>query len=85
MEGAEPLGDDLNLLRIFYELGLRTISLTHARKNAAAAGGIFAATGSPTSGLTSFGRDARARSASASASCSTSRTLTRRALRKLSP
>src|SRR5262249_18460954 len=40
MEGAEPLSDDLNLVRIFHELGLRAISLTHARENAAAAGGI---------------------------------------------
>ena len=57
MEGVEPLGDDLSLLRIFYELGVRSISLTHARANAAAAGGIFAARGSPTHGLTTFGRD----------------------------
>ena len=57
MEGAEPLGDDLDLLRIFHELGLRAISLTHARTNAAAAGGIFAASGSPATGLTSFGRE----------------------------
>jgi len=57
MEGAEPLGEDLFLLQIFYELGLRAISLTHARVNAAAAGGIFAASGSPASGLTSFGRE----------------------------
>ena len=57
MEGAEPLGDDLRLLRIFYDLGLRAISLTHARQNAAAAGGIFAPSGSPRTGLTSFGRD----------------------------
>jgi len=57
MEGVEPLGDDLNLLRIFYELGLRAISLTHARVNAAAAGGIFAASGSPSYGLTTFGRE----------------------------
>jgi len=56
MEGAEPLGDDLNLLRIFYELGLRAISLTHARVNAAAAGGIFASSGSPGHGLTNFGQ-----------------------------
>src|SRR5437879_2484378 len=28
MEGAEPLGTDLNLLYIFYELGLRVIGLT---------------------------------------------------------
>jgi membrane dipeptidase len=57
MEGAEPLSDDLNLLRIFFELGLRAISLTHARVNAAAAGGIFAASGSPAQGLTTFGRE----------------------------
>ncbi len=57
MEGAEPLGDDLHLLHIFHELGLRAISLTHARENAAAAGGIFAASGSPATGLTSFGRE----------------------------
>ena len=57
MEGAEPLGTDLDLLRVFYELGLRAISLTHARTNAAANGGIFAASGSPPEGLTDFGRD----------------------------
>ncbi len=57
MEGAEPLGEDLHLLHIFHELGLRALSLTHARVNAAAAGGIFAANGSPSTGLTSFGRE----------------------------
>lgn len=57
MEGAEPLADDLHLLAIFYELGLRMISLTHARENAAGAGGIFASSGSPRHGLTNFGRD----------------------------
>ncbi len=57
MEGAEPLGADLNLLYIFHELGLRSISLTHARINAAASGGIFAASGSPATGLTTFGRE----------------------------
>jgi len=57
MEGAEPLGDDLHLVRIFYELGLRSMSLTHARQNAAASGGIFAASGSSPHGLTSFGRE----------------------------
>ncbi len=57
MEGAEPLGDDPDLLRVFYELGVRIIGLTHARKNAAAHGGIFAASGSSPEGLTEFGRD----------------------------
>ncbi len=56
MEGAEPLGEDLHLLSIFYRLGLRSLSLTHARENAAAAGGIFAPSGSPARGLTNFGR-----------------------------
>jgi membrane dipeptidase len=57
MEGVEPLGTDLSLLRIFYELGVRLIGLTHARTNAAGHGGIFAANGSSPEGLTSFGRD----------------------------
>ncbi len=57
MEGAEPLGTDLNLLRAFYELGVRSIGLTHARRNAAGNGGVFAATGSSSDGLTGFGRD----------------------------
>ena len=57
MEGVEPLGDDLNLLRVFYELGVRAVGLTHARRNAAGSGGIFAASGSPRDGLTAFGRD----------------------------
>src|SRR5437773_6496265 len=55
MEGAEPLGTDLNLLRIFYELGLRVIGLTHARNNAAGSGGVFSPTGSSPKGLTGFG------------------------------
>src|SRR5436189_478788 len=57
MEGVEPLGTDLNLLRVFYELGVRAIGLTHARRNAAGDGGIFASTGSSRDGLTPFGRD----------------------------
>jgi len=57
MEGVEPLGTDLDLLRVFYELGVRVIGLTHARRNAAANGGVFAASGSPRDGLTAFGRD----------------------------
>jgi membrane dipeptidase len=57
MEGIEPLGTDLNQLRVFYELGVRSIGLTHARSNAAGHGGIFAASGSPRDGLTAFGRD----------------------------
>src|SRR5262249_42361879 len=57
MEGVEPLGDDLNLLRVFHELGVRAICLTHVRRNAAGSGGIFSASGSPRDGLTAFGRD----------------------------
>ena len=57
MEGVEPLGTDLNLLRAFYELGVRSIGLTHARSNAAGHGGIFASSGSSQKGLTEFGRD----------------------------
>src|SRR5436190_22521335 len=55
MEGAEPLGPDLNLLRIFYEFGLRVIGLTHARSNAAGSGGVFSPAGSSPEGLTGFG------------------------------
>lgn len=57
MEGAEPIGSDLNLVRVFFELGLRAIGLTHARRNSAGSGGVFAASGSSRDGLTSFGRD----------------------------
>ena len=57
MEGVEPLGEDLNLLRVFFELGVRVIGLTHARRNAAGSGGIFKSSGSPRDGLTNFGRD----------------------------
>jgi Zn-dependent dipeptidase, microsomal dipeptidase homolog len=57
MEGVEPLGTDLDLIRVFYELGVRVIGLTHVRRNAASAGGIFAPSGSPRDGLTAFGRD----------------------------
>jgi membrane dipeptidase len=32
-EGADPLGGNLKYMRIFYQLGVRMISLTHARRN----------------------------------------------------
>lgn len=57
MEGAEPIGKDLDRLQQFYESGLRLIGLTHARTNAAAHGGVFAPSGSSPEGLTDFGRD----------------------------
>ena len=56
MEGVEPIGPDLDLLRVFYELGLRSVGLTHARRNLAGDGGIFAPSGSSRQGLTEFGR-----------------------------
>src|SRR6267378_274717 len=56
-EGVEPLGTDLDLLWIFYKLGVRAVGLTHARSNAAGHGGIFASRGSSPEGLTNFGRD----------------------------
>jgi membrane dipeptidase len=56
MEGVEPLGADLDLLRVFHELGVRSIGLTHARRNMAADGGVFAPNASSKQGLTAFGR-----------------------------
>jgi len=56
MEGVEPLGTDLHLLRVFYELGVRSLGLTHARRNAAGDGGLFAPSGSSPAGLSRFGR-----------------------------
>ena len=56
MEGVEPLGTDLHLLRVFYELGVRSLGLTHARRNAAGDGGLFASAGSSPAGLSRFGR-----------------------------
>ncbi len=38
LEGVEPLGNDLALLRVFYELGVRGIGLTWSRRNFAADG-----------------------------------------------
>lgn len=57
MEGVEPLGTDLNLLRVFYELGLRSVGLTHARRNMAGDGGVFAPSGSSREGLSAFGKE----------------------------
>ncbi len=52
MEGAEPLDGSLELLHIFYRLGLRVLGLTWNRRNAAADGLDFARTGGR---LTPFG------------------------------
>lgn len=57
LEGAEPLGNDLNLVRVLYELGLRQVGLTHARRNMAADGALFKPSGSSKEGLTAFGRE----------------------------
>jgi membrane dipeptidase len=56
MEGVEALGNDIDLLRVFFELGVRSIGLTHARRNMAGDGGVFAPSGSSPEGLTNFGR-----------------------------
>lgn len=56
MEGVEPLGTDPDLLPMFYELGLRSVGLTHARRNMAGDGGLFAESGSSPQGLTAFGK-----------------------------
>jgi membrane dipeptidase len=57
MEGVEPLGNDIDMLRVFYEMGVRSIGLTHARRNMAAEGGVFAPSGSSPQGLTRFGKE----------------------------
>lgn len=56
LEGAEPIGTDLSLLRVFYELGVRNLGLVWSRRNAVADGSFF----SPVKegrkgGVTSFG------------------------------
>jgi membrane dipeptidase len=53
MEGATPMDDDLHLLRDFYRLGIRYITLTHNRAN----NWIDSSTDKPVhNGLTDFGR-----------------------------
>jgi membrane dipeptidase len=52
LEGAEPLGSDLALLRVFYQLGVRLIGLTWNWRNAVADG--WDASPRP-GGLTPFG------------------------------
>ena len=56
MEGVEPLGTDLDLLRIFYELGVRSLGLTHVRRNLACDGGLRAPSGWPPGSATPRGR-----------------------------
>lgn len=55
-EGVDPLGNDLNLLRIFYELGVRGIGLVWSRRNFAADGcHFFPKREGQRGGLTPFG------------------------------
>lgn len=53
MEGAEPIGTRIDLLDIFWRLGLRMTTLTHSRRNALADGTQLNIN---TGGLTSAGR-----------------------------
>lgn len=56
LEGAEPLQNDLALLRIFYELGVRGLGLTWSRRNQVADGSFFfPAKEGQKGGLTPFG------------------------------
>ena len=59
LEGAEPLGNDILLLRTFYDLGVRLIGLTWSRRNYAADGSSFDPSDAPRypGGLTKFGRE----------------------------
>lgn len=55
-EGVEPLSNDLSLLRIFYELGVRLVGITWSRRNFAADGSFLGEVEHGTQGgLTDFG------------------------------
>jgi len=55
-EGIEPIGNDLVLMRVFYELGVRFVGLAWSRRNYAADGcHFFPVRGGVAGGLTSFG------------------------------
>ena len=55
-EGLDPVGNDLSLLRIFYELGVRGLGITWSRRNYAADGCLFdQVEEGRKGGLTSFG------------------------------
>jgi membrane dipeptidase len=57
LEGADPLQNDLNLLRIFHDLGVRGLGLTWSRRNYAADGCAFTPEAEARlGGLTDFGR-----------------------------
>ena len=58
LEGAEPLQQDLFLLRVFYDLGVRVMGLSWSRRNFAADGcGFEKEEKDIKSGLTAFGKD----------------------------
>lgn len=58
LEGADPLQNDLNLLRIFYELGVRGLGLVWSRRNYAGEGSLFhGRRAHRKGGLTDFGMD----------------------------
>lgn len=57
-EGIDPIQNDLHLLRIFYELGVRGIGLTWSRRNYVGDGAFFTTRREgKKGGLTSFGVD----------------------------
>jgi membrane dipeptidase len=56
LEGAEPIGTDLSLLRVFFELGVRNLGLVWSRRNAVGDGSFFYPTKEGMKGgLSSFG------------------------------
>lgn len=56
MEGAEPLGNDIELLQIFYILGLRMLTLTHVLRNYVGDGAhFFPQKEGKVGGITDFG------------------------------
>lgn len=56
LEGLEPLGSDLELLRIFYKLGVRAVGIAWSRRNYAADGcALSSAVEGRRGGLTAFG------------------------------
>ncbi|MHC0035385.1 dipeptidase [Pseudoneobacillus sp. C159] len=56
LEGAEPLGTDISLMRVFYELGVRNLGLVWSRRNAVGDGSFFhPVREGRKGGITSFG------------------------------
>lgn len=58
LEGAAPYAGDIDLVDIFFRLGVRLVTLTHSRRNAVADGCFLTPhrSGTP-SGITAFGAD----------------------------